>query len=187
MIEQSRQALSAAQPERALSVLREAERVDPKNASIQNNLCVAFMGLGKHDEAIAACNAAIGLQPDFQLARNNLAWAQQERAKVQNTNASGKVDTTAKKLETHGAVKTEPTIPAKRLEATSPAKVETTTAAKKPEATSPVKAEATSSPEKLEATPTPAKKLDTTSPPKAETVYPAKKVETFPSTPSDVQ
>jgi hypothetical protein len=31
------------------------------------------------DEAIAAAQRAVALQPDFQLAKNNLAWAQSQK------------------------------------------------------------------------------------------------------------
>lgn len=186
MIEQSRQALNSAQPEAAISVLREAERVDPKNATIQNNLCVALIGVQKYDEAIAACNAAIGLQPDFQLARNNLAWAQS--VKAQSASPAGKAEaaTPAKKLGVPGPAKVENIIPPKKLEAPSPAKAETNPA-KKLDAPSPAKAENTSSPEKLEApnpartgTTNPPKRLEAPSPAKTETTNPPKNVQTFP-------
>jgi tetratricopeptide (TPR) repeat protein len=189
MIEQSRQALNSAQPERALLVLREAERVDPKNPSIQNNLCVALIGLQRYDEAIAACNAAIGLQQDFQLARNNLAWAQAERTKAQNTSATEKAATDpTKKIEAHGAAKVESTAPPKKLEPTSPAKADTAAAPRKLEAPNPVKAATTAPPLKLEETSpakaestTPPKKLEPTSPTGPATINPPRKVETFPA------
>jgi Flp pilus assembly protein TadD len=82
LIPESQAALANDQPQRALDMLLEAERIDPKNAVVQNNLCVAYIGLGRHDAAIAACNAALLLDQSFQLARNNLAWAQSARTKA---------------------------------------------------------------------------------------------------------
>jgi tetratricopeptide (TPR) repeat protein len=82
LIPESQAALANDQPQRALDMLLEAERIDPKNAVVQNNLCVAYIGLGRHDAAIAACNAALVLDKNFQLARNNLTWAQSVRAKA---------------------------------------------------------------------------------------------------------
>jgi|GEM_PF-3232024 len=85
LLSQSDQALKSGQPQRAILLLSDAQRIDSKNESIQNNLCVAYTGLGRYDDAIAACNFALLLRADFQLARNNLAWAQSERARTQTT------------------------------------------------------------------------------------------------------
>lgn len=82
LINESYRAIALEQPEYALSVLRQAEEIDPKNATLQNNLCVALNGLHRYDEAILACGAALSVQPDFELARQNLAWAKLERAKA---------------------------------------------------------------------------------------------------------
>jgi 4-amino-4-deoxy-L-arabinose transferase-like glycosyltransferase len=54
---------------------REAVRLTPTDARAFNNLCVAYNGLHQWQAAIAACEQALKLQPDFQLARNNLDWA----------------------------------------------------------------------------------------------------------------
>jgi tetratricopeptide (TPR) repeat protein len=82
LINESRRALALEQPAYAVSLLRAAEALNPRNAALQNNLCAALNGLRRFDEAIAACRAALLLQPDFELARNNLAWAQAERAQA---------------------------------------------------------------------------------------------------------
>lgn len=82
LIRESQAALAKDQPQRALEMLLEAERIDPKNALVQNNLCVAYINLSRHDAAIAACNAALVLDKNFQLARNNLGWAQSARAEA---------------------------------------------------------------------------------------------------------
>ncbi|MFC1720136.1 hypothetical protein ACFL00_03235 [Pseudomonadota bacterium] len=50
----------------------------PLNAMAYNNLCSAYNGMKLWYEAIAACEKAIELAPDFELARNNLNWAIQQ-------------------------------------------------------------------------------------------------------------
>jgi Flp pilus assembly protein TadD len=65
-------------PSEALPRLRQATRLDPANAVVMNNLCVAEIQVGELGAAIRDCNRAIELAPDFQLARNNLAWARAE-------------------------------------------------------------------------------------------------------------
>jgi Flp pilus assembly protein TadD len=82
LIDEGRQALRNGKPERALATALEAERLDPNDANVKNNLCAYLGELHRYDEAIAACNAALRLQPGFQLARNNLAWMQAERSKA---------------------------------------------------------------------------------------------------------
>ena len=54
----------------------------PAYAEAYNNIAAAYASLGKWDQAIAAAEAALRLKPDFQLARNNLAWAQSQKAKA---------------------------------------------------------------------------------------------------------
>lgn len=81
LISESVHDLSSAQPERALPMILAVQRIDPSNADNENNLCVAMIGLHRYVEAIDACEAALRLKDDFQLARNNLAWAKSEQAK----------------------------------------------------------------------------------------------------------
>jgi tetratricopeptide (TPR) repeat protein len=81
LVDEGRQAIRRGQPERAFAAAVEAERLDPNNPNVKNNLCAYLGELHRYDDAIAACNAALRLQPDFQLARNNLAWVQAERSK----------------------------------------------------------------------------------------------------------
>jgi tetratricopeptide (TPR) repeat protein len=49
-------------------------------AEAYNNIAAGHQALGEWDEAIAAAQEAIRLRPDFQLARNNLAWSLRQRA-----------------------------------------------------------------------------------------------------------
>lgn len=65
----------------AVDAARAAIAADPGSADAYNNLAVASQALGNTDAAIQAATEALRLRPDFQLARNNLAWFQQEKAK----------------------------------------------------------------------------------------------------------
>jgi tetratricopeptide (TPR) repeat protein len=38
-------------------------------------MAASYSSIGKWDQAIAAAQKAVALKPDFQLAKNNLAWA----------------------------------------------------------------------------------------------------------------
>ena len=44
-----------------------------------NNICAAYIELKLWDMAIDACQQAMSLNPDNQLAKNNLAWANREK------------------------------------------------------------------------------------------------------------
>ena len=46
-----------------------------------NNICSAHIMLGEYDEAISACESALALDPGFERAANNLAWAKREKEK----------------------------------------------------------------------------------------------------------
>ena len=47
----------------------------PNYAEAWNNIGAAYNKLGRYEEAAAACEEALRLKPDFQLARNNLQYA----------------------------------------------------------------------------------------------------------------
>jgi Flp pilus assembly protein TadD len=61
---------------------RAAISLRPENAEAFNNLGLALAELGKHDDAIAAFESALRIQPGFELARNNLAWTRAHRAET---------------------------------------------------------------------------------------------------------
>jgi predicted O-linked N-acetylglucosamine transferase (SPINDLY family) len=88
LISDSQEALGSSKPERALALMLEAGRIDPESEVIQNNLCVALNLLEHFEAAIVACNAAIRLNDQFQLARNNLAWAKSARDRAKATAAA---------------------------------------------------------------------------------------------------
>jgi Tfp pilus assembly protein PilF len=58
---------------RALVELSEAEKIDPDNPDLQNNLGLAYFRKGRLDIAEQKFLRAIALKPDFTEARNNLA------------------------------------------------------------------------------------------------------------------
>ncbi len=68
--------------DQAIVSWQHALELDPSNALAENNLGTAYM-LKKHPEiAIGLFNKAIALDSTLQIAKNNLAWAQQEQAKA---------------------------------------------------------------------------------------------------------
>jgi Flp pilus assembly protein TadD len=82
LVDEARRAVRSGHPERALALARDAERLDPENPNIKNNVCAYLGELRRFEEAVTVCQAAVKLQPDFVLARNNLAWVQAERDKA---------------------------------------------------------------------------------------------------------
>ena len=61
---------------------RHAIALDAKLAEAWNNIAAASAELGRADDAIAAGQEAVKLKPDFQLAKNNLKWAMDLKAKA---------------------------------------------------------------------------------------------------------
>jgi len=52
--------------------LEHSVRLDPASAANQSNLCYVLLHLGRAEDAIAACNAALSIKPDFADALHNL-------------------------------------------------------------------------------------------------------------------
>jgi tetratricopeptide (TPR) repeat protein len=65
----------------------EATKLDFTLAAAFNNRGFCAGTLGLWDEAILSLQEAVRLDPGFQLAKNNLTWAQQEKAKAAVTAA----------------------------------------------------------------------------------------------------
>jgi protein O-mannosyl-transferase len=74
--------IDAKQPERAIPVLLAVVAEDKNNAPAWNDLCVANTLQESYSIAIEECRRALVLDPNFQLARNNLKWAEDERKKA---------------------------------------------------------------------------------------------------------
>jgi tetratricopeptide (TPR) repeat protein len=70
------------QPGRAIPVLDAVVAGNSNSAPAWNNLCVANTMQMALNDAIEECNRALRIAPDFQLARNNLKWAEDEKRKV---------------------------------------------------------------------------------------------------------
>jgi Flp pilus assembly protein TadD len=71
---ESQRLLAAHQPREALALLEPQLKLDPGNAQLWCNACVAHGLLGNRREAVAACSRAVALQPFTPLFVNNLAW-----------------------------------------------------------------------------------------------------------------
>jgi tetratricopeptide (TPR) repeat protein len=78
----SRAYINAGQPEHAILVLLSLVAEDKNNALAWNNLCVANILQQAYVAAVENCNRAITLEPNNQLARNNLRWAEDEQRKA---------------------------------------------------------------------------------------------------------
>ena len=64
---------------KATRLLEHANILFEDNISFYNNLCFAYILQKQYSHAILACSTAIKIDPQFQLAKNNLAWAKQEQ------------------------------------------------------------------------------------------------------------
>ncbi len=77
------QALGVFQSQRygvCIANARNAIRLYPEYTKAWNLLSVCYLNLGLYDAAIAAADEAVRIEPDFQLAKNNRALAQQRKA-----------------------------------------------------------------------------------------------------------
>jgi tetratricopeptide (TPR) repeat protein len=70
------------EPVRAISLRNALLAEDGNDVRAWNNLCVADTMQMRDNLAIAACKRALLLAPDFELARNNLKWAEDEDQKA---------------------------------------------------------------------------------------------------------
>jgi tetratricopeptide (TPR) repeat protein len=74
--------IQANTPERAVPVLLALVAEDKGNVTAWNDLCVAHILQKDYGTAIANCEEALRVQPGYQLAANNLKWAQDEQRKA---------------------------------------------------------------------------------------------------------
>ena len=66
----------------AIEACNNALEINPKLPVAYNNMCSALNQLKKWEEAEAACLKAVALDANYQLAKNNLRWAQTELRKA---------------------------------------------------------------------------------------------------------
>lgn len=62
----------------AIAVYEQAVQINPKAAIAYNNICATFNVLGRFADAIESCEKALKLEPNFQLAKNNLSFAKEK-------------------------------------------------------------------------------------------------------------
>jgi len=80
----SYQLCTAHQPWQCIAAAKMALAILPTSAEAYNNIAAAYEDLGRWDEAIQAAREAVRLKPDFQLAKNNLAWSESQKALKQH-------------------------------------------------------------------------------------------------------
>ena len=68
----------AQQPDKALVYFEKALTRNPTSGIALNNVCSAYNSLKNWNMAIPNCEKAIGKDPNFQLAKNNLKYAQDQ-------------------------------------------------------------------------------------------------------------
>ena len=66
--------------EKSIALNIQVLRIKPDNAEAYNTICAAYNQMRKWPDAIKACTKAIDLNPDYNLAKNNLAWARKHAA-----------------------------------------------------------------------------------------------------------
>lgn len=66
----------------ALRMFQSVAEENPQDELAYNNICATLINLTQYHSSIEACKQAIELRPDFELAQNNLAWAEYELEKA---------------------------------------------------------------------------------------------------------
>ncbi|MBL7800049.1 MAG: tetratricopeptide repeat protein [Chitinophagales bacterium] len=74
--------IGANRPGRSIEPLKQAISLNPKSAAAYNNLGCAYTMLMQYQDGIDACTKALQIDTGFQLAKNNLKWASDEKAKT---------------------------------------------------------------------------------------------------------
>jgi protein O-mannosyl-transferase len=89
----------------SIAAALQALRLDPQSAVAYNNIGAAYAGLKQWDHAIENERAALRIEPDFQLAKNNLALYTQmkngETAPLSNAKADGWLNASLRDYQAH--------------------------------------------------------------------------------------
>lgn len=80
LLNASLQHFRAGRYKECIEAATQSAKLDPKSAEAFNNIGICAGNLQRWDEAIRNTEKALQLRPDFQLAKNNLAWMQQQKA-----------------------------------------------------------------------------------------------------------
>lgn len=74
--------IGANRPGKSIEPLKQALLLNPISAVAYNNLGCAYTMLMQYQDGIDACTKALQIDTGFQLAKNNLKWASDEKAKT---------------------------------------------------------------------------------------------------------
>ena len=77
-IELSEKLYLNSQYEKAIDVCIQLLKFAPNNKLAYNNMCASYNQLKEWDLAKTACQKALTVDPNFQIAKNNLNWANRE-------------------------------------------------------------------------------------------------------------
>jgi tetratricopeptide (TPR) repeat protein len=61
--------------EEAIESYKQALQINPQDANVHTDLCLAYDDSGRYEEAVQSCQRAIQLKPDSAQAYNNLGWS----------------------------------------------------------------------------------------------------------------
>ena len=79
ILNQSQQHYQAGRFKECIAMARRAVKLNPKSKQAFNNIGICAGNLQLWDEAIQNMQEALRLDPNFQVAKNNLAWLRQQR------------------------------------------------------------------------------------------------------------
>lgn len=65
----------------SIDAWNEALKYNSNSAVVHNNIAASYGALKMWDEEIAACEKALAIDPNLQLAKGNMAWAKQMKSK----------------------------------------------------------------------------------------------------------
>jgi tetratricopeptide (TPR) repeat protein len=81
------QLFQAGRYQEAIGAASAVLKMVPNSADAYNNIAVSYAALKNWDEAVKNVQEALRIRPDYQLARNNLAWFIKERVKANGATA----------------------------------------------------------------------------------------------------